>query len=472
MAEGGSLRNRDEVVAEISSKFVILLPDGEEIQIGDTEKITPVLREYPSLANLVAVLKKGQQRQAPASSEAMQRLEWAAYEPASDKGHLRYYPKGTLVYNLLRDWHEQVLTTRMGACEIKTPLLYDWSEPDVSGEAGTFFDRLYYVYGYDKKREFVLKFGGDFGTFSMLKDTQMSYRQLPWRVFEYSNSFRYDRSGELRGLQRGRGFSFFDMHSVCANFEQGWQEYSDLYKYQADMAEELGIDYTVEFTVVESFFRSHKNHLLPLLQYSERPVLLVLLSKPKHYWAIKHVFYNEDTYKFFNVQLDSENSTRYNINYIDRDGKKQGCIFCHVSLGTMERWMFLVLEKALKQKEPAVPLWLSPTQVRLIPVNEEQVPASIKLAEQLSSQKNRVDVDDRQKSVGWRVHAAKSEWVPYIIVYGNEEQQSERLKAQLRGGETREFLIEELVQEIHQQTSHMPYRPLTPLRLSRRPKFN
>ena len=464
--------NRDQVVAEIDSHLILLMPDGQEIGFEDKDTISSVLREYPSLENLVdSFVSKGKERPGILANKAMQDLEWAGYEPASDRGHLRFYPKGTLVHNLIRDWHERVLIERLGASEIKTPLIYDWSEPDILSEAQTFFDRLYYVYSHDKKKEFVLRFGGDFGLFRMLSSVEISYRQLPFRVFEYAPSFRYERSGELRGIQKGRTFSFFDLHSMCSDHDQGWDEYCLMYKFQADMAVELGIEFAVEFTAVEAVFQDHKERLLSVLKPFARPVLVELLSKAKHYWSIKHAFHDENTHKFFNVQLDFDNSARYGITYTASDGQKTGCTICHCSLGSIERWMFLVLEKALKKDPPTIPLWLSPTQIRIVPIGIDKTEGALDLARRISAASIRVDVDDRQKNIGWRVHRAKKEWIPYIVVFGEREEQTGQLKVQTGNEPDQTLAVDELIDLIRRQTSHMPYRPLVNVRVSSSPVF-
>lgn len=90
----------------------------------------------------------------------------------------------------------------------------------------------------------------------------------------------------------------------------------------------------------------------------------------------------------------------------------------------------------------------------------------------MTQQKVRVDVDDREnKTVAWRVYAAKSEWVPYIIVYGEQEAHSSYWIVQLRGASAKTLSIDELIKDIQAQTAHMPFRPLIPIRLSLRPRF-
>lgn len=465
--------NRDQVVSEINSRLVLLYPDGSELEINQDFQLEQISGENPTLIKLITLLTKhGGEGIAAKYIKEMKRLEWVDYEPSSDYGHFRFFPKGALVYSLLREWHERLIVERIGASEIRTPLLYDWSDEGIHGEAKTFFDRLYYVKGFDSKREFVLRFGGDFGLFRMLSDMKISHKNLPLRLYEFAQSFRYDRRGELKGLQRGRNFSFFDIHSVCRDAGQGWQEYADLFKWHADMSLEFGIDYNIEFTVIDEFYNSERDKIVSLAKYSKRPVIVEVLSKAKHYWAIKHIFHDEDGYRYFNAQLDFENSGRYGVTYTAADGTEQGCVICHCSSASIERWMLMVLERTLKMEKPLLPLWLSPTQIRIIPVNvSKHFDGAIELAQYFVNNRIRADVDDRNKGVKSRLRAAEEEWVPYVILFGDAEAGQETLSVRVRGKGNKTMTAGELIKEIHEQTSHMPFRQFGPLLMTRRPSI-
>lgn len=471
MANDPPFLNRDQVVAEIDSRWVLLTPDGMVINLTDPAAQS-ILDQHQSLLRLTKlVTEKGQAHRQSTSLKLMRQLEWADYEPASDRGHLRLYPAGTLIHNLIRDWHEQILVQEMNAAEVRTPFFYDWSRQDIRGQAGTFHDRLYYVTPYTKEQEFVLRFGGDLGQFSLLKDARISYRNLPLRVFEYAESFRYQRSGELRGLEKARSFSLFDIHSICADSPQAWTEFAAWYYLHANISSEWNIDYSLDFTIVDTFFEQHKALLLPLLRYSGRPALVELISKRKHYWLLKYHFHDEQTHKYFNVQLDQENSSLYGIEYNGPDGQRHGCTICHIALGSIQRWMILALEIALKHEEPVLPLWLAPTQLRLLPVSQGQVEQVMRIARDLAQRKIRVDVDDRHKTLSWRIQQAQMGWVPYVVVIGEREIQDGVWSVNNRGQGTRLLSPEQLVVEIQQGMQGKPFRPYNPMQVSARPQY-
>jgi threonyl-tRNA synthetase len=177
------------------------------------------------------------------------------------------------------------------------------------------------------------------------------------------------------------------------------------------------------------------------------------------------------------VQLDLEDSERYGISYVDEDGKKRGCIILHSSMGSIERWMYAVLEEAAKQqkagKAPSLPLWLSPTQVRLIPVSSEHLKFCLKVAEDIENKNVRVDVDDRNETVAKKVRDAERDWVPYAIVIGEKEMKMKNLPARIRGVEKLKVLTsQKLVDEIKKETVNMPFKLLAlPKLLSMRPIF-
>ncbi len=488
-------KNREDIAKEVESNFFILNPDGSEILIDINDKKildSEALNNYPSLKKFIAFeefkVKEGVE---PPSVEAMRRLEIADHEENSDSGHLRLYPKGTLLYKLISDWAEEVALVKLKCMEIETPLIYNWNKPDIKGQGESFHERHYTVMvpdekmkddsvsgGFDRTKEFVLRFAGDFGLFSMLKDTKISYKQLPLRFYEYSKSFRYERSGELSGLRRLRAFTMPDIHSFCLNIEEGFNEYQELYRQYSDLADAINIEYAVVFRIVQEYYDKYKDKLVSLLKYSKKPALIETLSKMKHYWALKHEFQGIDSIgsscQLSTVQLDVADAERYGINFVNEKGEKEGCIICHSSVGTIERWMYLLLEESLKKEIPVLPLWLSVTQVRIIPVSEKYIEYCIELMKNIASFKIRADIDDRAFSMGKKIMYAEEEWVPYILVVGEKEKTSNLLSVRNRyqNRKTINMTKDSLVKEILDQTKDLPFRNLNVAdTLSKRPIF-
>jgi threonyl-tRNA synthetase len=259
------------------------------------------------------------------------------------------------------------------------------------------------------------------------------------------------------------------------------EEYERLFRAYAKIFKAMGVDFVVAFRVVEDFYRQNKDFVIKLLKAVKRPALIELLAERKHYWVFKHEFQVIDSVggnaQLATVQLDLEDSERYGIQYVDESGQKRGCIILHSSMGSIERWIYAILEEAAKAqkagKAPALPLWLSPTQVRLIPLADRHLKVCKKIEEELEKHRIRVDVDDRGETVGKKVRDAEREWVPYILVLGDKEIKGKSFPVRARGRKAlKNMTVKALAAEIAKRTKGMPFRPLAlPSSLSMRPIF-
>ncbi len=467
-------QTREEVVEKISSEYYLLTPEGEEHPL-DMENIdsAKILDKYPSLKQFILSEEVGRTKgEEPPSIKAMQRLELVDYEEASDRGHFRMFPKGHLIFSLLEKWAEQIATERIGAIQIDTPIMYDWSVPDIRSQGLSFHER-HYTLKTEENREFVLRFAGDFGLFRMMKGATLSYKNLPLRVYEFSKSFRLEQRGELTGLKRLRAFHMPDVHCFTKDIDDGWKEYMLLYRNYSDLADATGVDYAVAFRIVKEFYDKYKDHLVELLKHSGKPALIEVLSEMKHYWAVKHEFQGMDSVggsvQLSTVQLDVMDAERYGIVYTDSDGKKKGCIICHSSIGSIERWIYVLLEEALKHEKPSLPFWISPTQIRLIPVGQDFLPDCEKVASELDA---RVDIDDMDDKVGKKIRNAEMEWINMIIVIGDKERSSGQYPVRTRSGEQKMMTLDQLRVEIEKLSKGYPKAKLPlPAHLSKRPVF-
>lgn len=480
-----SISSRDAVSASVQRKHLILYPDGREMYIESKnpesvdsaiealKEIDPVLSKFAE-----SEMRGGDAGSKPVSIDLMRRLELVDYEPASDAGHFRFYPDGTLILDSLIEWINGIAVSEMGAMKIETPLLYDWSNEDIREQGESFHER-HYIAGVkgNRKKELVLRFAGDFGLFRMMKDLKLSHRNLPMRIYELSKSFRYEKSGELSGLRRMRQFTMPDVHSFTGSVLDGWKEYGELYGQYEEIARDMNVDYAIVVRVVESFYLEYRNSILDLLKRSGRPAFVELLGGMKHYWAIKHEFQGIDASANFcqlsTVQLDVVDSERYGISYADSDGERKWCVICHSSIGSLERWIYVLLEKASQMERPMLPFWLSPTQVRIIPMGERYMEGALNLQRNLSNEGFRCDIDDREITMQKKVMNAQQKWVPVIIVYGRKEEEAGLLSVTLReSGNIASMKPEELSAKLRKLVKGKPELSLyTPVLLSRRPRF-
>jgi len=494
------IKNREEIVESIEKKHLVLLPDGGEIAL-DYDDRGAVMRALENVSDrelkiyIESEELKGAPGVEPPSIKIMRQHELIDYEPASDSGHFRFYPKGHLIFELLSDWAREIAVNRIGAMQIDSPVIYDWSDPEIREQAGSFHERHYRVgVPDDERKEFILRFAGDFGLFKIMKSAKFSHRVLPLRVYEFSKSFRYEKSGELSGLKRLRAFHMPDVHCFCRDIRQGFSEYMSLYRHYCDLADGIGIKYAIGFRILESFYRQHREKIMELVRYSGRPVFVELLSEMKHYWVLKHEFQGIDgvggCVQLSTVQLDIKDAAVYGINYVDADGSKKGCIICHSSIGSIERWIYLILEDALLKKPAILPLWLAPSQLRIIPVSEKH----LEYCKGIGLSGVRFDVDDRDEPLAKKIARAGMEWIPYVAVIGDREIASGKLSVRRRepmqdagspfgargvhpsggagGGAPVEMSPEEIEREIKSLCAGFPFRQLPLARLlSMRPVF-
>ncbi len=480
----------EEVVCEalkaedkLRSFWYILQPDG---------KLTPVeefdFKGYKNLEKLAQyeIEKVRAVQQVPPHVKLMKRLEIADYEPGSDPGNLRWYPKGRMIKSLF----EQYVTEKVidyGGMEVETPVMYDIEHPAIAHYLQRFPARQYLLCS--DKRDFFLRFSACFGQFLMVHDAQFSYRQLPLRIYEMTKyAFRREKSGELTGLRRLRCFTMPDCHAMVADLEQAKEEFLVRFKLSMGILEkglELSkeSDYELAIRVTKDFYEANKDFVLSMVKLFGRPVLVEMWEERFFYFVLKWEFNFIDNLNKASAlstdQIDIENAKHYDMTYVDENGEKQYPMVLHCSpSGAIERDVYALLEKAhrdsLKGKAPILPLWLAPTQVRIVPVSEKFLDEAEKLMKKIESNNIRVDVDDRPLSLGKKVRAAEKEWVNYVLVFGEKELNSDTLPVRDRkaGKKARNMKLKELINEIAEKTADKPFKPLTlPKLLSKRPQF-
>ena len=459
------------------SHWHILTEDGELLPTSEFD-----FSEHQNLRRFVEyeTAKSRAVDKIPPHVELMRRLEIADYEPGSDSGNMRFYPKGTLIKRLLED-HVMNTVAKSGAVEVETPVMYDMNHPTLKKYLNRFPARQYSIES--DKRSFFLRFAACFGQFLMNHDMTISHRNLPLKMIEMTRySFRREQHGELVGLRRLRAFTMPDMHTLCEDMDRAIEEYRDQYALCMDMLSDIGLDddYEVAIRFTRDFYREHQDFIKELVTMVNKPVLIELWDSRFFYFVIKFEFNYIDAMNkasaLSTVQIDVENAERYDIKYTDKNGDEKYPTILHCSpSGAIERCIYALLEKAyLTSKKggiPALPTWLSPTQVRLIPVADRHLEYAKGVAHALHDL--RVDIDDREETVGKRVRAAGREWIPYVVVIGDKELESGILSVTIRS-ESRK--MKETIQELHDRVMaeimEMPYRGLNlPVLMSERPVF-
>jgi threonyl-tRNA synthetase len=467
----------------LQSQWYVLQLDGEMIP-SDKYQFRRGEENLRLLANY-EIAKRRSSDEAPPHVRLMKKMAIADYEPASDVGNIRFYPKGRLMKSLI----EQYITRQVmeyGGMEVETPLMYDSKHPAMESYFNRFPARQYNIIT-DNNKQFFLRFAACFGQFLMAKDFQISYKHLPLRLYELTRySFRREKSGELVGLRRLRAFSMPDCHALCKNMDQAKEEFFKRFRLSVRVIEALGLSTTddVEMAIrfTEDFYKENVAFVNELAKMFGRPVLVELWKDRFFYFTLKWEFnYIDNLGKASALstdQIDVENGQRYQIEFIDEDGSKKNPIILHNSpSGAVERVIYALLEKCAKisklGSKPSLPLWINHTQVRIIPVGEHHIPFCEKMATYLSNRQIRADIDDRQESVSKKIRESEIEWIRYTLVIGDKETNEEGLTVRDRiEGTHRKVTLEDLANEVQVQTKDKPYLPLNlPRNLSQRPQI-
>jgi threonyl-tRNA synthetase len=276
-----------------------------------------------------------------------------------------------------------------------------------------------------------------------------------------------------------------DCHAFCKDLEQSIEEIKIRFDLSQSVLQELGIgesDYEMAIRFTEEFYNENKKTVEELVKKLGKPVLIEMWKERFFYFVLKWEFNFIDNLGKASAlstdQIDVENANRYDIDFVDENNVKKNPIILHNSpSGAIERIIFVLLEKAafdIKQgRKPQLPLWLSPTQVRVVPLKDEFNDISNSLVEKISSHNIRVDVDDRNESIGKRIRDAEKEWIRYILVIGEKEANSDYLSIRDRQtGNVRELSFDDFIKEFEEQTKGKPYTGLNmPRHLSKRPQL-
>lgn len=392
-------------------------------------------------------------------------MELFAFSDTVGKGLPLWLPKGaTIRRELERFVVDEEL--RRGYLHVRTPDIAKLDLYKKSGHYPHYKDSMYAPIQIDDE-EFMLRPMTCPHHFELYLSKPHSYRELPMRIAELAQLYRYEQSGELMGLQRVRTFCLADAHIICANEEQAVEEISkalDLIEYITSVFNlELDIDYRYRLSLgdrknTEKYYKDDEawekaEDLLRKLMKKrgskfEEAKDEAAFYGPKIDIQMKNVNGKEDT--AFTVQYDFCMPRKFNLNYIGEDGKEHLAFIVHrSSVGAIERSIAFLIEKYAG----AFPLWLSPAQVKVIPVRTSHNEYAKEIFEMLKENNIRAEFDNSDVNLGTKVRSAKNDKVPYWIVIGDKEIQAKKVTLESRdsgnlGQISKEELTKKLLEEI------------------------
>ena len=416
----------------------------------------------------------------PAHVALMRAKEIVDYEPVSDVGHLRWLPKGKLIRDLIADY-VLGLVLPYGATPVETPVMYDLADTAIFEHADKFGERQYRFRS--GNRNMMLRFAACFGMFSIMRDMHISPNSLPMKMYELSTySFRHEQKGEVIGLKRLRAFTMPDMHSLCSDMPEALACFEEQLAMGWKTGKDFGTALVGVFRCTRDFYDEHHAWVKKIVADSGVPMLIEVLSGRVHYWIAKVDLAAIDgqgrPIENPTVQIDVESSQRFGIKYQKDDLVVHPPILHCSPTGSVERVICAILETTSTQKVPMLPCWLSPVQVRVVPVAERHLPTAGEVAARIRKAGIRADLDDREESVGKKVREAAMDWVPYVVVIGDAEMQKGILTVTIREKSKpdkphKETMTEDvLIEVIQEENAGMPYRPLyTPVLLSKKARY-
>jgi threonyl-tRNA synthetase len=462
------LGGRDRVVADVRHEFSLVSP-GQPIRPLHDLAGENSLQAQPAVTRLVRRRSDGSADfHAPPIFELLRTLRLGARERYSEPGHLRWFPHGVLLRRLITDWLEQFIESTIGGLPLATAALFRWGYPGapLAELAGTFSERIYSVAHEGEADPLMLRYGGDPGFFGLLRDAPLPDGQLPLRCYELVDSFRRNRSGELRSIQRTRSFTFFDCHTVCSGAAAGMHEYLRVLSAHLELLCHLPGSHVPQVTL-EAGDESALAALQSWADATGQNVVLDSTSRRSHYYRLLHNIYNERGLRTLHGQLDEVNGRRW------RPTDDRHLVIVHSATGTLERWLLVFLLDALERDPPSLPMWLAPVHVRLLPALADNLWQAEQLADILGRGPVRIEIDDRDHTVASRVRDAERQWVPLVVVLGSSDGRDENgnVEVRMRGGKLMTMSSTEIIRHIRDQSAGFPFRCLGERRLTRMATF-
>jgi threonyl-tRNA synthetase len=375
-----------------------------------------------------------------------------------------WLPKGATVRRILERF---IVDTEIawGYAHVYTPDIAKLDLYKTSGHYPYYKDSMYAPITIDE-HEFMLRPMTCPHHFQLYADRPRSYRELPMRIAELAKLYRYEGSGELAGLVRVRSFCLADAHIICRDKDQAAEEVGkalDLIEHIASVfGLRLGNDYSYRLSLGDrtddkKYYRNDQawdegeTMLREVLR--QRGSTFVEAEKeaafygPKIDIQMKDVRGKENT--AFTVQYDFCMPDRFNLTYVDADGKEKRPVVVHrSSIGAIER----VLAFLIEHYAGAFPLWLAPVQVKVLPVGAGHRDYAAEVTRELSAAGIRAELDTADESLGKRIRNAKTEKVPYLAVVGDKEQSERTVSVDSRtgqlGAQTIETFITRLLEAI------------------------
>jgi threonyl-tRNA synthetase len=370
-----------------------------------------------------------------------QQLDLFSIQEIAGPGLVFWHPKGGIVRNLMENWMREECVRR-GYSLVFTPHVMRHELWKISGHAGFYAQNMYTPMELDDA-EYQLKPMNCPGHILIYKNTPKSYRDLPVRLAELGNVYRYERSGTMHGLLRVRGFTQDDAHIFCTP-DQVEDEVAACIDFAEAVLKTFGFaEFKVELSIWDpkdkvSYVGSEDNWAMAIGSLER---VLQRRNIPYKTIAGEAAFYGPKIdiklvdalgrlWQLSTVQFDFNLPARFDLEYVGEDGERHQPIMVHRALfGSVERFFGVLIE----HYAGAFPLWLAPVQVGLVPISEKHIEYAKKVQQQLQSAGLRVELDDRNEKMNAKIRDLTMQKIPYLLVMGDKESAANAVSLRTRG---------------------------------------
>ena len=337
-----------------------------------------------------------------------------------------FHPKGMILRNQLMDY-ERELFKEFGYVEIMTPVILSKKLWVQSGHWDHYKENMYFTKIDDE--DYAIKPMNCPGGILYFKTQHRSYRDLPMRVGEFGLVHRHELKGALHGLFRVRCFTQDDAHIFMTQDQMKDEVIKCMSMYQK-MYGVFGLDYHVELSTrpensmgSDELWEISTNALREAIEKTGVPYQIN--EGDGAFYGPKLDFHVQDslgrTWQCGTIQMDMQLPERFDVNYIGEDGEKHRAVMLHrAGYGSLERFIGILIEHF----GGAFPVWISPVQVKVIPVTEKHLDYAKAVASAMSESNIRVEVEDANETLGYKIRKAQMEKVPYMIIVGDKEVKS------------------------------------------------
>ena len=348
-----------------------------------------------------------------------------------------FLPKGMALRNELENFWREVHHD-FEYDEIRTPIILNKQLWETSGHWEHYRENMYTTIIDDE--EYAIKPMNCPGGILVYQNEMHSYRDLPLRYAELGLVHRHELSGALHGLFRVRAFTQDDAH-VFMLPEQMQSELMKVIELFDRIYSQFGLKYHVELSTKpdnamgdDAIWEAATEALRNAIE--AKGIDYVIIPGDGAFYGPKLDYHIEDslgrTWQCGTIQLDMNLPERFNVEYIGEDGQKHRTIMIHrACFGSMERFIGILTE----HYAGAFPTWLAPVQVKVLPISEKHVEYANQLAKQMRHDYVRVEVDDRNEKIGYKIRQAQMEKVPYMLVVGDKEMEDNSVNVRKHGGD-------------------------------------